>query len=252
MGYSNGRVPASALVTVEDNDQLTQPAASAYLAMKAAAARDGVTLFIVEPAGAYRSFEVQTDMHVHPERYNLNPDNIVTLAKPGYSSHGFGDRFDLNAAAIKWAIANGPRFGVTREFGAADPNHFKHDGVTVVGGGVGGFRPKEKTMSFIVPLVAGNPPSLTGRSALVSASGKVTEDATTSTLISQAKRLGIPVGETMYRQAVDLVAAALAPGAVTVTIDDETAAAIAAQMDVPTEQEIAEAVVDEQAERLAQ
>jgi hypothetical protein len=141
--YRNGYVPDSALVTVEDNDQLTEPAASAFLAMKADAAKAGITLSIVEPAGAYRSFFVQEDMHARPWLYNLNPANVVTLAKPGYSSHGFGDRFDCAAAALPWVLANGSRFGFTREFGAKDPNHFMHDGA-VRGFGSGGAAPVPK------------------------------------------------------------------------------------------------------------
>lgn len=122
------------LVTVEDNDQLIATAAAAFFAAKAAAAHDGVTLSIVEPAGAYRPFSVQEGMYYRPEDYNLNPKNSLKGASPGYSTHGWGNRWDVNSAGLNWMIANGHRYGWTREFGTADPNHFKHDGRTATSG----------------------------------------------------------------------------------------------------------------------
>lgn len=122
------------LVTVEDDDQLIATAAAAFFAARSAAAADGVALWIVEPAGAYRSYAIQYGMYYYPERYNLNPKNSLKGAAPGYSTHGWGNRIDVNAAALNWMIANGARFGWTREFGAVDPNHFKHDGRTAVSG----------------------------------------------------------------------------------------------------------------------
>ena len=123
----NGQLSAEELVTVEDNDQLAPRAAKAYRAMKAAAAKAGRAIYIVEPAGAYRSYAVQVDIRDHPERYNLNPASKVKIAPPGSSSHGWGDRVDIGGD-LAWVIANAARFGFHREFGATDPNHFKHDG----------------------------------------------------------------------------------------------------------------------------
>jgi hypothetical protein len=120
------------LVTVEDDDRLIATSAAAFLAAKAAAARDGVGLWIVEPAGAYRPYSTQYGMYYHPEQYNLNPKNSLKGAAPGYSTHGWGNRVDVNAAGLAWMIANGHKFGWTREFGSADPNHFKHDGRTAI------------------------------------------------------------------------------------------------------------------------
>jgi hypothetical protein len=60
----------------------------------------------------------------------------VSLAAPGNSTHGFGTRVDIGSfsgARAAWVLANCDRFGFTREFGAADPNHFKHNGVTIGG-----------------------------------------------------------------------------------------------------------------------
>lgn len=133
MSYLNGRVPDSLLVTVEDNDRLFAPSANSWLAMRAAAARDGVTITIAEPAGAYRSYAVQADMRARPWAYNLNSSSKVGLAAPGQSSHGFGTRFDAGSGNA-WLIRNAHRFGWVREFGTDDPNHWAHDGRTAIAG----------------------------------------------------------------------------------------------------------------------
>ena len=128
------------LVTVEDDDQLIATAAASFFAMRAAAADDGVDLRIVEPAGAYRRAWVQNDMVDHPENYNLNPASTIGFSRYG-QSHGWGNRFDANSAAVAWLLKNGPRFGWVQEYGSRDKNHFKHDGVTATGGGAGGYTP---------------------------------------------------------------------------------------------------------------
>lgn len=125
------------LVTVEDDDRLIATAAASFLAMKAEAARAGVALSIVEPAGAYRTAWVQNDMVDHPERYNLNPNSVIKFSRYG-QSHGWGNRIDVNQAALPWMLANAARFGWSREYGTRDPNHFKHDGTTAVTGAGGG------------------------------------------------------------------------------------------------------------------
>ena len=119
----NGSLPASLLVEVEPGFLLERGTAAAYKRMKAAAAQDGVTLAIV---GAYRSLFVQKDMRERGWLYNLDPTSSVALAAPGYSTHGLGDRVDIvRGAAGDWAIRNAHRFGFVREFGAADPRHFR-------------------------------------------------------------------------------------------------------------------------------
>lgn len=126
MTYPNGEVPLSALVEVESGMHLEPGTAAAYRRMKSAASRDGVTLAIPRPAGAYRSLFVQGDMHRRPWLYNLDPTSTVSLAKPGYSTHGLGDRVDIvRGDAGDWAIEHALEFGFVREFGAADPRHFR-------------------------------------------------------------------------------------------------------------------------------
>lgn len=128
---ANGEMPASLLVEVEPGLYLEAGTAAAYRRMKAAAASAGVTLTIPRPAGAYRSLFVQQDMHDRPWLYNLDPSSSVRIAPAGSSTHGLGDRVDIvRGAAGDWAIANAHRFGFTREFGAADPRHFRFNNPT--------------------------------------------------------------------------------------------------------------------------
>lgn len=124
----NGRIASSALTVVEDDDRLIHSAANAYLALKRAAAAAGRYIAIAEPAGAYRTYEVQVDMHLNPDRYALNPDFTGTLAAAGTSGHGDGNCIDI-VGDLAWVIANAYRFGWSRPL-RNDPNHFQHDGST--------------------------------------------------------------------------------------------------------------------------
>lgn len=125
----NGAV--SELVQVQGLVMLEPATAEAYLTMKAAAARDGVTIEIPTPAGGYRSLYMQQDMHDRPWAYNLDPASSVALASVGASTHGWGDRVDIVVGeARQWAIEHAHEFGFEREFGAADPGHFQFVGVT--------------------------------------------------------------------------------------------------------------------------
>lgn len=130
---ANGQWPADLLVEVEPGNYLSIGTGRAWIAMKEAAARDGVRLAIADPAGAYRSLYVQRDMRDRPWLYNLNSASKAGLAAPGKSTHGNGDRVDvIGVGSLAWMLRNAARFGFTREFGASDPNHFKHDGRTAI------------------------------------------------------------------------------------------------------------------------
>jgi hypothetical protein len=133
---ANGRLTEGEL-TAFGGILLSNSTARAWQAMvDAAEAEAGISLTIARPAGGYRSFFVQGDMKRNPGAYGLNPASSVSLAAPGNSTHGFGTRVDIGSfsgARAAWVLANCDRFGFTREFGAADPNHFKHNGVTIGG-----------------------------------------------------------------------------------------------------------------------
>lgn len=126
---ANGRLTASELEYVEDNDQLNHAAAYWFRAARNAYwAEGGRGALIVEPAGAYRSWQVQYDMkHGIPsdDYWNLNPAMKVGLAAAGTSSHGTGNRFDAGPGFNAFLLRRGAEFGMVREFGSADPNHWK-------------------------------------------------------------------------------------------------------------------------------
>jgi hypothetical protein len=162
---ANGRLTEGELTAV-GGILLSNSTARAWQAMvDAAQAEAGISLTIARPAGGYRSFFVQGDMKRNPGAYGLNPASSVSLAAPGNSTHGFGTRVDIGSfsgARAAWVLANCDRFGFTREFGAADPNHFKHNGVTI--GGVintSGTKTKpvqpptvqEDDMAYIAPIL---------------------------------------------------------------------------------------------------
>lgn len=124
----NGAV--TELVQVQGPIVLEPATAEAYLSMKAAAAREGVNVEIPTPAGGYRSLYMQRDMHERPWAYNLDPRSSVQLAPVGHSTHGLGDRVDIIVGTARaWAIENARSFGFEREFGDADPGHFRFTGI---------------------------------------------------------------------------------------------------------------------------
>jgi D-alanyl-D-alanine carboxypeptidase len=134
---ANGQLTPAELTTVQGPIQLAPGTARAWAAMLAAAADAGFTLWIATPAGGYRSLAVQRDMHARPWAYNL-ANNGVTLAPVGASTHGYGTRIDMMPTwgkAFDWILTNAARFGFTREFGAADPNHFTHTTTITAGTG---------------------------------------------------------------------------------------------------------------------
>jgi hypothetical protein len=120
-------------MVVEDNDRLSYSAGNAFVAFKRYAASLGRNLSIAEPAGAYRSLAVQRDMKANPGKYNLNPNSGAKLAPVGKSGHGDANCVDLVGTSLVWIVANAGRFGFSRPL-SNDPNHFRHDGVTAVGG----------------------------------------------------------------------------------------------------------------------
>lgn len=142
---ANGRLTDAELTAVQGG-RLSNTAAAAWNAMVAAAAKDGVSLVIASAEtgnGAYRDFFTQGDMKVRPWLYGLSVYSTVNVAAAGHSTHGMGNAVDIgsfppasntrlygDAGATRrdWVLKNAHRFGFTRTFGEADPNHFGHDG----------------------------------------------------------------------------------------------------------------------------
>jgi len=127
---ANGELKDSELVTVQPGIRLTPATARQFNAAKAAAARDGVSLTIVQSfngAGGYRSRAVQLDMRARPKLYGITPG--VTPGLP--SDHGWGTQVDI-AGGLDWLIKNGERYGFIRnKLAFKDYNHFGYNGTTV-------------------------------------------------------------------------------------------------------------------------
>lgn len=138
---ANGCLTEAELVHVSPVETLSVLTARAYRHLVIAGQAAKIKIALASPGAAYRSLEVQKEMQegslgnvALAEKWGLNPNSSVPLAGPGYSSHGTGSRVDLlfngssdpSSAQLRLAA----KFGFTREFGADDPNHFKHDGHT--------------------------------------------------------------------------------------------------------------------------
>ncbi|MFN7131386.1 MAG: D-alanyl-D-alanine carboxypeptidase family protein [Myxococcales bacterium] len=106
MGYRNGRPYRIHLKSIGGGKYLSAPAADAFNRMRAAAARQGVTLTAVS---GFRSMAQQQALwrKYGPPR----------AARPGYSNHQSGVAVDIatnnsrNSAAYRWLARNGRAYG---------------------------------------------------------------------------------------------------------------------------------------------
>lgn len=133
VAYRNGRAPAEALVIV-DGVHMVPTIAPRVRALMDAAARDGRT---IRPhrLGGYRTLEQQRAV-------TMGGGSTVPVAPPGQSTHGIytvgrvdlvgADGYSYTQADLDWIIRNAPRFGLFREFGTRDPNHFMETGTFAV------------------------------------------------------------------------------------------------------------------------
>lgn len=130
----NGRLTQSELAPIGRGLYLANNAATGWLAMVVAAAKDGVDLWPAEGnAPAYRDYDLQSNIS------GLNPDSGVQVASAGFSTHGWGTRIDIGSFGPRfgadgsrrrsWLLEHAHKFGFKREFGENDPNHFAHDNV---------------------------------------------------------------------------------------------------------------------------
>ena len=108
-GYGNGRLPAEALQPIgQGAHALWGPAAEAFAAMHAAAAREGVELLVTD---SYRPYEDQVALAARKGLYSAGG----LAAAPGTSDHGWGLSLDLDldAAALAWMRAHAAEHGFT-------------------------------------------------------------------------------------------------------------------------------------------
>jgi hypothetical protein len=120
-GYENGS-PRSICVTTVDGKLVEVNTANAFLAMRAAAARDGVSIYIVS---GFRTMEQQRYLY---QLYLSGEGNLA--APPGYSNHQSGLALDLNTSdwgVYNWLARNASRFGFYRTVPSEDW-HWEHDG----------------------------------------------------------------------------------------------------------------------------
>lgn len=130
--YANGDAPDSALVFV-DGIHLVPAIAPRVEAFIDFAKTQGKTVRVAHPYGGYRNFHEQGQLSG-----TGNSASTIPVAAAGHSTHGVYDvgRVDLvgadgytyNAALLGWIVANAGAFGLVREFGTADPNHFMQHG----------------------------------------------------------------------------------------------------------------------------
>jgi hypothetical protein len=148
------------LVTVQGSMSLDAPAASAWLAMEAAARKEfGVDLTITSPAGAYRSPAMVLDMYLSSPARRLAVYGVpigTGVARPtslggNGSVHENGRCVDLwnhTAIARKDLVALARRFGFTFTI-STEPWHMQHNGTTGAGAGGGGIStPQQRRLAM--------------------------------------------------------------------------------------------------------
>jgi hypothetical protein len=116
-GYEAGRAFSIELVHI-DGEPVQVDTASAYFAMQEAAARDGVSLYIVS---GFRSHAEQ--QYLYNCYINCACNNCNLAASPGYSNHQSGYALDLNTegrGVYAWLARHAARFGFRRTVPSED------------------------------------------------------------------------------------------------------------------------------------
>ncbi len=111
VGHGNGTIPTEALVPIGVGDhRLWAPAANAFVAMAAAAKRDGVDIGVTD---SYRPLAVQERLADEKGLYSEGG----LAATPGTSNHGWGMSLDLDLddEAQQWMRTNGPDYGFVED-----------------------------------------------------------------------------------------------------------------------------------------
>jgi zinc D-Ala-D-Ala carboxypeptidase len=124
VAYGNGRLPRELLTPIGiGQHRLWAPAAQQFMAMRTAAAQQGVSISVTD---SYRNYDSQVEL---ASRKGLS-QNGGLAAVPGTSEHGWGLAVDMdvNGAGMAWLKANGATYGwvqpTTRE-----PWHWEFHGL---------------------------------------------------------------------------------------------------------------------------
>ncbi|SCK07252.1 M15 family metallopeptidase [Vogesella sp. LIG4] len=132
-----------ALVVADSNDagrifELIAPAAAAWQQLRAAAAADGVTLFLVS---AYRSIQRQHEIVAAKLARGQTLDVILQVsAAPGFSEHHSGRAIDIGTpgspvleqafdttAAFAWLLAHAGEFGFRLSYPAGNSSGYLYE-----------------------------------------------------------------------------------------------------------------------------
>lgn len=119
--YKNGRIPASALVSLGVGDhKLAAPAATNLIQLRAAASKAGISIGIND---SYRSYDEQVQMAKEKGLYGKGG----LAAVPGTSDHGLGKAVDLqlDAKAQAWMKQNAKQYGFVNNV-AGEPWHWTY------------------------------------------------------------------------------------------------------------------------------
>ena len=112
-GFVKGRSTGMVSLTMVGQTPMTFATARAFIAMRAAAAADGVVLSIV-PLSGFRTMAQQQALYA---KYLARNQTAPRVAKPGYSNHQGGIAVDISSAsdrnsrAFAWLTVNAARFG---------------------------------------------------------------------------------------------------------------------------------------------
>lgn len=130
--YANGVAPESAL-TIVDGIHMSPTLAPRVRALITFAATQGRAVRVAHWYGGYRNLSEQGKLSG-----TGNSASTIPVAAVGKSTHGVydpgrvdfvgADGFSYTASDLAWIVANAPSFGLVREFGSADPNHFMAHG----------------------------------------------------------------------------------------------------------------------------
>jgi LAS superfamily LD-carboxypeptidase LdcB len=125
LGYQRGRVVPISIIEI-DGRPVERATASAYWAMREAAARDGVTLDI---RSAFRTQAQQEYLYACYQSCSCN--GCTLAAKPGFSNHQSGRALDLkvrDSGTLPWLVANASRFGFVATV-RSEPWHWEYRGL---------------------------------------------------------------------------------------------------------------------------
>jgi len=266
VGRSNGELPASILVDTPGQAggpivRLVAPAARAWRALSGTALAAGHVLKATSLSDSYRTLSVQEVIFCQRYTTTFLPDRpyrtwegqrwyqkpgTAVAAVPGMSNHGWGVAVDvgeerdgdvgtesIDAATLAWLVANESRFGWSHEV-QSEPWHIRYWSGDTTPPAVLAFE-KEPDVLLTDKLASG-----------------MTVGGALDTLLVRTNYLTNVLGLAGRLDAI--LAAAQDDGNVTVVADPTVVTELQAIRDalaaVPTAEETAQAVVDEEATRL--